>query len=235
MSSLQRYKKSGGFVQLLSLLETFGPQKKEKFLEMIEGESPVWARALREKMLTVERLFTWPDQVVIEVFKGLPPKNMAVSLEGLKEEQKSRLLVFFSPSDKRRLEDAMPDKPKPEEIGATMVKVVELARKMLTQGELRAEKFDEGLLIPEDFEAKLEGQGAQAFAQKMADVAEAPLVFPASFNKEAGSAGANEGHVTSSELLQLQRSLAALMKENKTLKDEVRVMREKLEQIRKIA
>jgi cell division protein FtsB len=37
------------------------------------------------------------------------------------------------------------------------------------------------------------------------------------------------------DVLQLQKALATMVKENKTLKDEVKVLREKLEQIRRIA
>jgi len=44
MSSIQRYKKPGGFLQLLSLIETFGGQKREKFIEMVDAESHVWRR-----------------------------------------------------------------------------------------------------------------------------------------------------------------------------------------------
>lgn len=236
MSSLSRYKKSGGFAQLLSLIETFGPQKREKFLEMIDTESPVWAKALRAKALTLERIYSWPDQVVIEVIKSLPVKNMAVALEELKPDVKARMMVFFTPSDVRRMQDALIDKPKPEEAAATMVKLVELARKMLVQGDLRAEKFDEGLLIPEDFEARLEEQGAQDYAQKVTN--EVNAVYPAASGatapaKEGANSGAGGGG--NAEVLQLQRTVAALMKENKTLKDESRVMREKLEQIKRIA
>ena len=223
MSSIQRYKKSGGFFQLLSLIETFGAQKREKFLEMIEAESPFWAQGLREKMLSIERIFSWPDEVAIEVVKSLPTKNMAVALRGLKEEQRARMLVFFTVADKRRMEDAQSDEPKPEEISANMVKVVEMARKMLVHGELRAEKFDEGLIIPEEYEAKLEAMSGQAYASR---VASGPtLVAPGHATPESG------GH----ELQHLQRTLAGVVKENKALKDEVRILREKLEQIRKIA
>jgi hypothetical protein len=244
MSSLNRYKKSGGFVQLLSLIETFGPQKRDKFIEMIEAESHVWAQAIREKALTVDRIFSWPDQVAIEVLKHLPIKNMAIALEGLKEDQKARMMVFFTPSDVRRMQDAMVAKPKPEEMAANMVKVVELARKMLLDGEVRAEKFDESLLIPEDYESKLEGQGDHAYAAKVAhDVQQAANFAAAGGRGAAPGGGANgdagkDGQGSSgggAEVIQLQRTLAAIMKENKTLKDEVRAMRDKLEQIRKIA
>lgn len=254
MSSLNRYKKSGGFVQLLSLIETFGPQKRDKFIEMIEAESHIWAQAIREKALTVDRIFSWPDQVAIEVLKHLPIKNMAIALEGLKEDQKARMMVFFTPSDVRRMQDALIAQPKPEEMAANMVKVVELARKMLIDGEIRAEKFDESLLIPEDYESKLEGRGDQAYAAKVAHDVQQAANFAAGGGAgvtagSSGGAGPGTGGMagaaaagglgsvsgSGAEVIQLQRTLAAMMKENKTLKDEVRVMREKLEQIRKIA
>ncbi len=229
MSSLNRYKKVGGFSQLLSLIETFGPQKRDKFLEMIESESQVWAQALRAKALSVERIFGWPDQVVIEIIKSLPTKSMAIAIASLEEGQRVRLNAFFTPSDLRRMQDAMVDKPKPEEMTATLVKLIELTRKMLVQGDLRAEKFDEGLIIPEDFEAKLEGHGELVPARKPAD---APQATPSHVSvAPERSTGAPD----SGEALQLQRTLAAALKENKALKDEVRIMREKLEQIRKIA
>jgi hypothetical protein len=226
MSSLQRYKKSGGFVQLLSLIETFGPQKKEKFLEMIDQESKVWAKALREKMLTLERIFQWSDQVVIEIFKSLPHKNQALALQGLKEEHRTRILTFFSAAERRRLDDLLAENPpKPEDIASNMIKVIELTRKMLQQGDLRAEKFDAGLLIPEEYEAKLENAGAhtvhasedthQAVAATQADAAHHP---PQTL-----------------EMAQLQRTLAAVAKENKALKEEVRTLREKLDHIKRIA
>ena len=237
MSSISRYKKTGGFLQLLSLIETFGGQKREKFIEMIDAESPVWAKALREKMLSIERIFSWSDQVAIEVIKGLPVKNMAVVMEGLKEEQRARMLVFFSPSDKRRMEDALVDKPKPEEITANMVKLVELARKMLMQGELRAEKFDEGLLIPEEFEAKLEAMTGKAYADKV--TAGATAVAAGSTQAPATGTLATKadhpGELSGHEVQHLQRTLALMVKENKTLKEELRNLRDKLDQIKRIA
>lgn len=245
MSSLQRYKKSGGFFQLLSLIETFGPQKREKFLEMIEAESPAWSKALRDKLLTIERIFSWPDQIVIEVFKHLQPKTQAFALSGLKDEFKAKLEPFFSPSEKRRHQDVLTEsKPKPDEIASTMVKIVEAARQMLKDRELHAEKFDDGLLIPEDFESQLEsGAPAAAAAHTHAHAAQAASAAhhenessgPAHSVQMPPTVAAAPGGDHSAEVYQLQKNLALVLKENKTLKDEVKLLRGKLEQIKKIA
>lgn len=238
MSSLSRYKKSGGFFQLLSLIETFGPQKREKFLEMIEQESPAWSKALRDKLLSIERIFSWPDQVVIEVFKQLQPKSQAFALSGLKDEYKTKLDPFFSPSEKRRHQDVLTEsKPKPEEIASTMVKLVESARQMLKDRELQAEKFDEGLLIPEDFESQLESGAAARVPAPSTQSAhaenEASAPHPQVQQSPAFAAAPGGDH--SAEVYQLQKNLALVLKENKTLKDEVKLLRGKLEQIKKIA
>lgn len=232
MSSLQRYKKSGGFEQLMSLIETFGPQKKEKFLEMIELESAAWGQALRDRMLTIERIFTWPDETMIEVFKELPPKSLAFVLAGMKDEQKARVNKFLSHAEQRRLDDILTEsKPKPEEIASTFVKVVEQARRMIRERILHVEKFDAKLLIEEDIESRLEGQGGGAArATGTLSLADTQAVQEA-----ATAAAADPSKAPTLEMAQLQRSLALMLKENKALKAEVQTLRDKLDQIKRIA
>jgi outer membrane murein-binding lipoprotein Lpp len=246
MSSLQRYRKPGGFLQLVALIETFGPQKKEKFLEMIEGESPVWARALREKMLTFNRIFSWPEQVIIEVFKNLPPKTMAFALQALKEEQRGKIMAFFSHAEKRKIEEMIAESnPKPEELASVMVKVVEHCRAMLKGRELHADKFDETLLVAEDFEVQLEERAAHEQFKAMsaedpgmtaptaAKPSTAPAKAPAAVSAPAAVAA---GTVTqpSPEVIVLQRKVAQLLKENKALREELVAAKDKLDKIRKI-
>lgn len=242
MSMLARYKKTGGFVQLLALIEGFGQQKREKFLEMIDQENPTWSKALKDKMLSVERIMGWPDQVVIEIFKSLPIKNMAVAIAGLKPEQLPKIMQFFTPSDKRKMDDALAgETPKPEEISSSLVKVIEITRKMIKEGELRPDKFDMGLVIPEEFEASLESAHA-------ANPAGAGLASSAPIGSSEPTAG---GTVLNFDLkakapdgldpkamqdyANLQKLASQLAKDNKILRDENKVFKEKLEQIRKIA
>lgn len=231
-------------MQLLSLIETFGPQKKDKFLEMIQQESPTWERALREKMITFERIFAWPEQVIVEVFKQLQPKTLAFALQGIKPEQRDKLLTYFSHAEKRRLDDILTEsKPKPEEIASTLVKVVEQTRKMLKERTLHADKFDPNLIVPEDYEQKLEEMAAH---ETFAAMSNSPSGGPAAASP-AATAAASASPVANVDgtpvdavragidVIQLQKKVQELLRENKALKDENRVLHGKLETIKKIA
>ena len=200
MSSLQRYKKPGGFIQLVSLIETFGALKREKFLAMIEDESAPWAEALRQKSLTLERVLAWPDEVVIAIFKELPLKSLAFALEEIGPEVRLRFDPFLGFIEKRLLAEALENnRPTADEIQSVLIKVLEIARRRVVQREIASQVIG-NLGIPENFEAHLEGPSKPA---EVADAAPAQL--------------------------------SVALRENQILKEEVRRLRDKLEQIRRIA
>ncbi|MAV92028.1 MAG: hypothetical protein CL676_11465 [Bdellovibrionaceae bacterium] len=238
MSMISRYKRPGGFVQLLSLIETSTAAKKEKFLEIVRSESESWANAIEQRVLTMDRIFTWPDNVVTEVFKNLPLRNMACALQGFDAEKQERILQYMSHSERRKIQDEMGAmKSSPEEFNGTILKLLEITRKMISDGQIRVEKIDESMMIPEDFEDKLEKQSPGAFgggsSSKSAPSSQGHQT--AEKVQEAIHQVQNTAASGSAEVLQLQRMAQALTKENKSLKDENRILREKLEQIRKIA
>lgn len=224
-------------MQLLSLIETFAPQKKDKFLEMIEAESVAWADALKAHMLTIDRIFSWPDQNLIEVFKHLPIKTLAYALEGITPEQKARVLTYFSAAEKRRLDDAVIESsPKAVEIATVLVKVVEQARKMLQERVLHPDKFDASLIIPEDIESQLESQEVAFKTPGAAPVAnKTPQPKQPAAGESEGPAAAPASQQASGDIVQLQRTVGLMAKENKALKEEVRALREKLDQIKKLS
>lgn len=224
MSMIARYKRSGGFIQLLSLVETSSATKQEKFLEIIESENRDWSEAIKKYSLSQERIWSWPDEVVVEIFKELPLRNMACALNGISAENKNRIMNYMSHSEKRKVEDEMGStNANSDEFNGTMLKVLEITRKMITEGRLRPEKFDPTLEIPENIEDKLSrGEGLGAQDKKMDQMQEAVLKASSSANPSA-------------EVVQLQKITQNLNKEVKSLREENRVLKEKLEQIRKIA
>jgi len=243
MSMLARYKKPGGFLQLLSLIESFGPQKREKFMEMIHAEDAVWAQALQSKILTMERVLKWPEQTLTEIFRILPIKNLACVIKGIPKADSDKFLKYLSHAEKRKLDDEIGTlDPKPDDIFQSFVKVVEVVRKLVKEGELRLDKIDPSMILPEGYEEKLSAIGASPSHASHhgpqthhahAPAAETELVFeiPTKKKTEPSEPDGKASH----DVLQLHRTLTAVTKENVALKEELRILREKLDQIRRIA
>lgn len=230
MAMLNRYKKSGGFVQLLKLIETFGPQKQEKFMAMIREEDPTWADAIMGKLLSIDRIFSWEANKISEVLARLPEKNFAVAVHGLSEDKKQKVFSQLGHSDLRRLENNLLEtKPTEGEISASMEKIIESAREMISAGQLRVEHFDKDLLIEEDIEEKL-SSGTHYFKGEQKETGPIP-----SAKQEAKPSGAAHQATVSADVETLRQKVIQLQNENKNLKHECKVMKEKLEQIKKIA
>ncbi len=231
MSMLNRYKKPGGFIQLLKLIETFGPQKREKFMALIKEEDPTWATTLSSKLLSLERIFSWDSATLSEIMVRLPEKNLAVAIHGLSPENKEKVLSMLSHSEKRRLDNNLGEvKPTDGEIAASMVKVIEATRELIVSGALRVESFDKQLMVPEDIEEAM-ASGTHYFMAEEKEVGPMTATAKAPHAEPAASKPAP----LSADTETLRQKVLQLQAENKNLKHEIKVAKEKLEQIRKIA
>ena len=77
MSILARYKKPGGFIQLLKLIETSQPVKQQKLLEAVEKEDPDWADLIRRKKLTVDMVLDWDKETQTKIYEYMNPRHCA--------------------------------------------------------------------------------------------------------------------------------------------------------------
>lgn len=215
MSMLNRYKKTGGFVQLVSLIETLGPAKQEKFLSMIQGEDAAWMEAVKQKMLTIDKIFSWSEDTISEIVRRMPTKSLASALKGLKEDQVKKAYALMSNSEKRKIEDEMSSlSDKPEEAQANVLKLIETTRKMIIDTDLRVDSFAPEMIIEEGIEAKL-----AAAPTKNAKPTAVKEVTPP---------------ITTS-VVQLQNMVAALTRENNQLKSELQLLKQQLEQRKRSA
>lgn len=220
MSMIDRYKKKGGFLQLLNLLETTGGEKREKFLKMIAEENPAWEIELKKKMLTIERICSWNASYLMEIFPHVPVNNLALVISALPPDKQQIFIGAMAFQDRKKVEDFLSDKAhSPGEVNSSMMKLITEIRLMVSMGNLKFEKFDPDLVIPENIEEQL-ASGKVGLLPKDLDA-----VAPAHGTTTAGS----------DELLQLRRRIVQLTQENQRLSAENSAMKEKLEQIRKIA
>ena len=223
MGMLDRYKKTGGLVQLLKLIESFNSTKKEKFLAMIEAEDPKWAEALRLKLIQFDRIFLWPDWVLELIVRQAKDLTLANAIKGLSDEKAAKLKGVMPDKQWNRVELLLPENTfNPQESGAAQITLIEIARDLVVQGYIRFEKFDEDLHIDDLYEEKLiageVGGAVSGSYSAPSAVADMPLA-PAQDD----------------DMKKVQQMLKNLANENQNLKKENQVLRDKLDQIRKIA
>lgn len=231
MGMLERYNKPGGFFQLLSLLESCGESKREKFMKMILDENPYWHDAIKQRLLTFETIINWPTDVLAEITTRAQPLTIAAISQGLNEAQLKNFFISLSHSQLAKIRElSASNKFTPIQISSSIDKLLGEIRNHIQSGIVKLEKFAPHLVIPESFEAQL-----------------------ASLRQENFSAGSSEEHftvkpevVTLRNLEQLpeevREQLEALRNQNQKLQSEMQalrkmnaVMREKLDQIKKIA
>lgn len=236
MSMLQRYKKSGGFLQLLNLLETCGAAKQEKFLKIIEEEDPRWAEALKTKMISIKRIFTWDDNTIAELTSRLNDLTLATALAGLEGPAKEKVYKMMGHSRHKKLDDIMAEKkPTPAEISTVFQQILTEVRQQIEQGYIYIEKIDPTLVVDSDIEEKLSASTLFSMEKEKVEGGSSTdskgAAAPATSAGHASHAGHGGGH----EAEALKRRLHQMMQENNHLKEKLVQAEHKIAQIRKLA
>lgn len=230
MGMLDRYKKKSGFTQLLNLIETSGGKKQEQFLGLIAQESPAWEQELKKKMLTVDRVFGWPLDVMSEVLSRLQPLTLSVSLWGRPTEQIDKILSPLPPITKKKLLEQIAElKPNPAEKITCEMKLISEVRAIVASGYIKFEKFDVELFIEDNIEERLNSSDSGLAYLNKIDI------HFTDTSGEAKGAPSGSGASSSQDSDLLKRKLNQLMHENNALKSENQALKDKLAQIKRIA
>lgn len=115
MSVLARYRKPGGFKQLLQLIETSQPVKQEKLLEVVEKEDPRWAEMIREKKITPAMVLSWkPDHLVV-IFEHMMPRHCACIFKVWEDGKLKEYASYFKEDKFRDLKNMIDDSSEPSD------------------------------------------------------------------------------------------------------------------------
>jgi hypothetical protein len=235
MGMLDRYKKKGGFFQLLQLIETSPSKKQEQFLSLIAGESPVWEEAIRNKMISIDRVYSWESQYLVEVFSRLQPLTLATAIHGKTSEEVDKLLSCLPPISRRKITDMIAEaNPSSAEKATCVMKILNEVRGFSSQGIIKFEKVDPDLHIPENIEEILGNTSGGSSVLNF----EMPSSEPKSHGAHGSSAGepaAASGGPNNQEIEFLKRKVNQLVSEVNAVKHENSVLKDKLSQIKKIA
>ena len=239
MAMIDRYKKKGGFVALLNLLETTGKEKKEKFLKVIQEETPAWHAELTKKMISMDRVCNWSIENLMEILPRLPYQQVGSAIFSLPEDKKSKFLSALGGSEKRKVEEAWKEtQPNAAEISTCQVKLLTEIRKMASEGQLKFETVDPEMVIPEGIEEALNnGSASTAVGAAPGGTASASLSSEALAKAAVTVAPAPAGlpAAVAEELTLLRKKVVVLGQENQKLVGQITMLQGKLEQIKKIA
>lgn len=234
MGMLDRYKKKGGFVQLLTLIESSGKAKQDQFLSLIKQENPVWEEAIRKKSLTLEKLLSWNQIYLGEILSRIQPLTLSTALHGLPQERLEQILGCLSITERRKIFSAIEEsKPSQAEINTCIMRLLTETRGFMLGGVVKMDKVDPEMAIPDNYEEILNSQAQTASLQQALKDTTAPELTPEGEPKLVFD---GRGHGESKDDFEfLRKKVHLLTQENTQLKQENSQMKHKLEQIRKIA
>lgn len=131
MSMLGRYKKPGGFEQLLFLIEGCHKKRQEQLLGLVEAEDVQWAERIRAKMLDISKVIALPQSGINEIFSRLPEKILVFAMHGIPKEKHEIVLNTFTHFKKKTITELMDGtKPKAEEIEAAYLAIYKKIREL---------------------------------------------------------------------------------------------------------
>ena len=258
MGMLDRYKKTGGFLQLVNLLETSSEAKQQKFLEIIRTEDPRWADAAEAKMLSLEKVLSWDDTALAVITGTMLEINVAAIVKSSNDAIRNRLYQSLAHQKRRKVEELVESsQSNPGEFATSVQKMLETVRQLSSKGILRIDKIDPLRHVDSDIEEKLaQGKDIPGVASYAESHAKALQNLQLQQAKEAGSRTPHlevlrpgdpppesakldlrldSAQLSAGEFEALRRKIQSLTAENTALKNEIQILKSRLEQIRKLA
>ena len=225
MGLLNRYQKTGGFLQLVKLLETCNSEKQHKLLETVREENPTWATEVENKILSVDKIFSWDDEVILDLITQLQDLTLATTLQGLDESSKERVFNLMGHSKNRKITDLMGIKaPSTGELNTANFKTIEEVRDLISKGFINLKKVDSSLYIEEGIEDKLNKVRHKKHPVKT--VSTTPKVHETPSDKIETNDPVSSDHFR--QIIALKKEVEELRAENSQLKGIVKTLSSKI-------
>lgn len=93
---VQDFSKAGGINALANILNRSDRATEQNVLEILEQDNPELAEGVRELMFVFEDIIKLDDRAVQRVLREIDTKDLALSLKGIKEDVKNKILSNMS-------------------------------------------------------------------------------------------------------------------------------------------
>lgn len=140
MSMLARFKKGGGILELVKLVEESPEPKRTQLLTMIRNEDPEFAAQVESRLFSYDMLKTLPENLIAEIIAATPAKILALALYGEDAEftalaEKCLGKNFSEYKGEKELVAGAP--PQPPQVDAARKKIIAETRKLEAEGKIR--------------------------------------------------------------------------------------------------
>jgi flagellar motor switch protein FliG len=145
---LARYKKPGGFKQLLYLVETSTTLKQDQLIKVISSEDVHWAEKIKFMRLTLEKLCTWDAETLEKVVLTVHVRTWLIAIHSLnsdlREDFYKKAVVYMRGAQLKEIEELRKDMKVPlsGEIEAAQIQLLKKVRELQEQEKIQPEKFN---------------------------------------------------------------------------------------------
>lgn len=148
MSTLARFRKPKGLLQLVRLIETSEPEKRRQLLSLIAKEDPGWAHMVSIKALSFEKIMKWPEPVIEKIFDLMPASLIAALVQIADESEAKKLHACVPLRLQREVTELTRDRRfTRDEKSVALNRLFTVIRDLQDQGSLSFATFDPALDI----------------------------------------------------------------------------------------
>ena len=138
---------------MVQLIETCEPVKRKNLLHLVATEDPGWAHLLAKKVLSVDRVFTWSDDVLSDILKEAPVSLLATLYKNLPDQARVKMISCLSSKVSRQLTDQVDEMKKKQtsatsdEYATAVIQFIQMIRQLEADGILNFQSIDPTLVI----------------------------------------------------------------------------------------
>ncbi len=140
MSMLARYRKAGGVMELVKLIEDSAEPKRTSLLEMVRKEDADFAKQVEARFMKFENVKNLPEAIQAEIYAMTPAKFVAISLTGESPEYikfVEKCLGKNFNEYKQEKENLLSAPPAQGQVEAARRKLISELRKLEASGNIR--------------------------------------------------------------------------------------------------
>lgn len=154
MSILDKFKKTGGFQQLVQIIEVCEPAKQKAMLQLVGNEDPGWAHLVKVKALTYEKILKWPPNHLMETLYPLDQTQLAALYQHSTAQQQELLFAALHHRQSREIQElALTNNFSEEEFLSSKIRLIQSARECIISGRLDLSLIDPTLIIEQKIAA----------------------------------------------------------------------------------